>query len=415
MHNTKKSFILRLISAVIMTLMLAFFVSGCSKKGVVQTDITVAPSDEDYEYSEASISYAQNAIYSCLYAYEKEKSGAPNQEKINSLKKQAEKIQKAFPKTLEPKKYDSLFISLNANSDKIAKGLVLLGGDEKINGFEALKGAYLALTDTVDGEYIGELLYNAALVAYDEKYEAQISAYEKYGHEYMLDKANEYAEYKQVFISDIGAENVSRLIEYSLLIGDLYCGTAFDGDEISSFTNEEILIFFKSLDISCITVTALGYELILNSYAETVITDKSKSFFDKVIFEAARNGDISKLAVAIFEASSLIAESQAKLTTADIELLRQGSLDELIFTMIERFDEDAWARFDSALTQEINKEAYNALAKSYYGEGFDNYLQAGKSATIEDLKSSCGGDSFNKTLKEYIFGICPAFSYDMNF
>ena len=414
MHNTKKSFILRLISAAIMTLMLAFFVSGCSKKGVVQTDITVAPSDEDYEYSEASISYAQNAVYSCLYAYEKEKSGAPNQEKINSLKKQAEKIQKAFPKTLEPKKYDSLFISLNANSDKIAKGLVLLGGDEKIKGFEELKGAYLALTDTVDGEYIGELLYNAALVAYDEKYEAQISAYEKYGHEYMLDKANEYAEYKQVFISDIGAENVSRLIEYSLLIGDLYCGTAFDGDEISSFTNEEILIFFKSLDISCITVSARGYELILTTYAETIIVDKSKSFFDKVIFEAERNGDVSKLAVAIFEAASLIAESQAKLTTADIELLRQRSLDEFVFALIERFDEDAWARFDSTLTQEINKEAYNALARSYYGEGVDIYLQAGKSATLEELKSSCGDDSFNKTLKEYIFGICPAFSYDMN-
>ena len=272
MHNTKKSFILRLISAVIMTLMLAFLLSGCTHKKVTQTDITVTPNDESYEYSEAS-------VYSCLYAYEKEKSGAPNQEKINSLKKQAEKIQKSFPKTLEPKKYDSLFISLNANSDKIAKGLVLLGGDEKIKGFEELKGAYLALIDTVDGEYIGELLYSAALAAYDEKYEAQISAYEKYGQQYMLDKANEYAERKQTFISDIGAQNVSRLIEYSLLIGDLYCGTAFDGDEISSFTNEEILIFFKSLDISCITVSARGYELILTTYAETIIVDKSKSFF----------------------------------------------------------------------------------------------------------------------------------------
>lgn len=415
MHNTKKSFILRLISVAIMTLMLAFLLSGCTHKKVTQTDITVTPSDEDYEYSAASVSYAQNAVYSCLYAYEKEKSGAPNQEKINSLKKQAEKIQKSFPKTLEPKKYDSLFISLNANSDKIAKGLVLLGGDEKIKGFEELKGAYLALTDTVDGEYIGELIYNAALAAYDEKYEAQISAYEKYGQQYMLERANEYAERKQTFISDIGAENVSNLIEYALLIGDLYCGTAFDGDEISSFTNEEILIFFKSLDISCITVSARGYELILETYAETVIVDKSKSFFDKVIFEAERNGDVSKFAVAIFEAASLIAESQGKLTTADIELLRQGSFDELIFALIERFDDSDWARFDSALTQEINKEAYNALAKSYYGEGFDIYLQAGKSATLEELKASCGTDSFNKTLKEYIFGICPAFSYNMNF
>ena len=92
MHNTKKSFILRLISAVIMTLMLAFLLSGCTHKKVTQTDITVTPDDESYEYSEASVSYAQNAVYSCLYAYEKEKSGAPNQEKINSLKKQAEKI-----------------------------------------------------------------------------------------------------------------------------------------------------------------------------------------------------------------------------------------------------------------------------------------------------------------------------------
>ena len=66
---------------------------------------------------------------------------------------------------------------------------------------------------------------------------------------------------------------------------------------------------------------------------------------------------------------------------------------------------------------EINhyKDEYVKIAKEYYGSDFEEYLQSMQGASIDELKQACGTDSFNQTLKEYIFGICPAFSYNMNF
>ena len=71
-------------------------------------------------------------------------------------------------------------------------------------------------------------------------------------------------------------------------------------------------------------------------------------------------------------------------------------------------------KLDKALKTEINSDSYIKLAKNYYGEDFNKYLESYETASIEELKASMGSEYFYQTLKEYISGICPAFSYDMN-
>lgn len=391
-------------------------ICSCAKTPTIKTDIEITPQKEAYTYDSTIVSYAQNAIYTCLYEYETLNGGKElDSKEIEKLHTKAEKLQKTIPCTLEPSKYSELFVSLSTHSSEIVDGYMLLKNGDTVNGFSKLKKAYLALSNIASAEFVGEALYNAAIAGYEEKYSLQMEAYEKYGQKYMLDKANEYLNRRDTLVNDVGKESLSRLIRYFFLVGDLFYGNAFENGQINGFTNEEILIFIQSVDLSELAITEKGYELLLTTYGEAIIVDKSKTFFDKVMFEATQNKDVEKLAYFIKEMTILMSKAQEKMQSDDIELLRNGKSREFLFKCIERFDESDWKCFEKITSQEINVDDYNTLAISYYGEEFEAYLQDYKTVSLDELKASCGTDGFNQALKEYIAGICPAFSYDMNY
>ena len=416
MHIKTKTRILKKALSLAMLFVVALpLICSCAKSNVVKTDIEITPKNQSYTYSDESISYAQNAIYTCLYDYEKVREGSESQKDIDALQKKSKKIQACLPSTINQEAYYSFFFTLLSNSGDIANGLNMIKNNDVAQGFEKLGKSYHAFTDIVDNSYIAEIIYNYVLVSCDEKYEAQMKAYGKYGHGYLLDKANEYLEMKETIKTDIGKDNLARLIKYFFFVGNLYYGTGFDDAQLISFTDEEILIFIKSIDLSSLSITEKGYELIIASYGESVISDTNKTFFDKVMFEAYSNGDSQQMAVFTREMISLIASAQKDITLDDVAVLKEKKIKAFVYSLIQRFDDEEWERFDNACRQKINAEKYNTLAKSYYKENFEAYLESTSPATIGQLKEACGKDSFNQTLKEYIFGICPAFSYDMKF
>ncbi len=416
MHSKIKTKILKKALSLTMLFVIALpLICSCAKSNVVKTNIEITPENQSYTYSAESISYAQNAIYTCLYSYEKAREGSVSQKDIENLQKKSKKLQSCLPSTIDQDAYNSFFFTLSSNSKDIADGLNMIRGNDAKTGFEKLEKVYRALIDVVNKDYIAEVIYNYILVSCDEKYEAQMKAYNEYGYDYMLDKANEYLEMKDIVKTDIGKGNIVRLINYFFFVGNLYYGTGFDGAQLISFTEEEILIFIKSIDLSSLSITEKGYELIIASYGESIINDTNKTFFDKVMFEAYNNGDSQQMAIFTREMISLIASAQKDITLDDVELLKDKETKSFFYSLIQHFDDEAWVRFDNACKQKINVEKYNALAKSYYKEDFEVYLENTSPATIEELKDACGTDSFNQTLEEYIFGICPAFSYDMKF
>ena len=113
----------------------------------------------------------------------------------------------------------------------------------------------------------------------------------------------------------------------------------------------------------------------------------------------------------IFDFISLL---EKNITIDDIPLLRENKIDELFASVSLRIEQNEWEKLDKALKTEINSDSYIKLAKNYYGEDFNKYLESYETASIEELKASMGSEDFYQTLKEYISGICPAFSYDMN-
>ena len=392
---------------VLMAILLLLISCSCGKNP--KNEIVITPESE-YTYSKEYIAYAETVIFNFMCDIK-----GINQSEIDKLQARAEKINNSLPKTLDQKTYYKFYSSLSSHSEQIAQGIKEINGENPTQGFEKIKKAYLELTSIANSEYIGAILYNTMLVILDEKYDAQIKAYEKDDKQIFLDKANEYKANKEILINEIGKENISRLVKHTLFLGDLYYGGAFEDDQIKAFTNEELLIFVKSLDLSELTITEKGYELILSTCGEATILIEEKSFLTKVLFEASKNGDTKQMGTFLKELIAILSSTQEKMTIEDIELLRQNKANEVINRMLSRLENKEWERLDIVCKQEINKDAYNKLASEYYGGEFDEYLSAGRKATINELIDSCGKESFNQTLKEYIFGICPAFSYDMNF
>lgn len=405
----------RMLLLILSTIIMLVMFAGCGGKDV-KNGIEITPENENYVYSEQIAEYAKNSIYTLLYnAQTSNGEEQISKNDVEKLQSRAEKIEKSLPRSIDQGKYTLLFKTLNAHSEEIVSGFELLKGESPNLGLEKLKKAYFDLTNVASSEYIGDILYYTVLVIFDEKYDAQMKSYEESGKQYMLDKANEYLENKNTFINEVGRENVERLIKYSLFFGDLYCDGAFDGEQIASFTDEEILIFIKSIDLSSLTVSEKGYELILSLYGDLVVINSQKTFFDKIMFKASQNGDTYEMASFLKESISLVGKAQGKLTLEDIQLLREGKSNRVLERAVGRLEKSDWEHFDTVCKQQINKEEYIRLAKEYYGEDFQAYLDTSKSATIDELKDACGKDSFNQTLKEYIFGICPAFSYGMKF
>ncbi len=392
---------------VLMAILLLLISCSCGKNP--KNEIVITPESE-YTYSKEYIAYAETVIFNFMCDIK-----GINQSEIDKLQARAEKINNSLPKTLDQKTYYKFYSSLSSHSEQIAQGIKEINGENPTQGFEKIKKAYLELTGIASSEYIGAILYNTMLVILDEKYDAQIKAYEKDDKQIFLDKANEYKANKEILINEIGKENISRLVKHTLFLGDLYYGGAFEDDQIKAFTNEELLIFVKSLDLSELTITEKGYELILSTCGEATILIEEKSFLTKVLFEASKNGDTKQMGTFLKELIAILSSTQEKMTIEDIELLRQNKANEVINRMLSRLENKEWERLDIVCKQEINKDTYNKLASEYYGGEFDEYLSTGRKATINELIDSCGKESFNQTLKEYIFGICPAFSYDMNF
>jgi hypothetical protein len=152
---------------------------------------------------------------------------------------------------------------------------------------------------------------------------------------------------------------------------------------------------------------------LLNAYGEANIKNAGKSFFNRVIFSASQNGDSKEFAKTAKQIASIISKLKEKMTVDGFDALRNGDKNKFILNVLENFDENEWEEFDSAMPRNIDTEKYIALATEWYGEAFEVYLESYEVATLEELKASCGTQDFYKTLKEYVAGICPAFSYSL--
>ena len=395
--------------------LIALAFAGCSRKDDKKKNIEleIIPTENDFAIGDNVKNEAEKVVFSLLCSYQEKKTGTLKNEAKVKAEKQAKSVIENGEFALEEANYNKAFKIIKKNETEIAKGLVDFMAGDLESGAQLLKPAYKELTKESSSRVLSEIIYQLAICEFDVRYEKQMEAYDRLGTPYLLEKAKEYEKGKELFKSDVGSKNIDALIKYGFVYVELFYGNAFEGNFIDTFSNEEILLFIKELELDQISITDTGWTLLLTAYGEANIKNVSRSFLNRVLFSASQNGDSKSFAHMVKELVSLASIAQEKMTVADIEYLRQGDKNGFLLSLLSNFDENDWKSFDSAMPREIKSDTYISLAKEKYGIEFEAYLETYKTATLEELKSSSGTPDFYKILKEYIAGICPAFSYGM--
>ncbi|MBQ3041492.1 MAG: hypothetical protein IJD42_07850 [Clostridia bacterium] len=402
------------IIALLMLLFAVIIVAGCAKsKPENNIQLEVIPNENDYSITDNTKRYATDAVFSLLCKYQEKKTGTLGNEAKVKAEKQANSIIQNGEFNLREEQYKKSFDIIEKRQNEIADGIISIMDGNLENGVKELKSAYTELNSLSSTSALSEIVYQLALCEFDMRYEKQMAAYDRLGTPYLLEKADEYKRGKEIFISDVGSKNIDLLIKHTLACAELFYGGAFESGFINSFSNDEILVFLKELQLDKITVTDTGWTLLLTAYGEASIKNVSKSFINRVLFSASQNGDSKEFAHSMKELISLASIAQQRMTADDIEYLRNGDENGFLLSILSNFDENDWLAFDNAMPKNIKSDTYISHAKTKYGADFEAYLESYKVSTLEELKASQGTPDFYKTLKEYIAGICPAFSYGL--
>ena len=120
---------------------------------------------------------------------------------------------------------------------------------------------------------------------------------------------------------------------------------------------------------------------------------------------------MEKLADVTSDAVVLLGHLLQNLTVEDIDLLKSEDYPHLIASAFSRFGDEEWRHFESFVSIEWTKEAYDELARNEYGKAYDEYLNNRRTYSLEELKSAQGADEFYERLMGYIAACAPHISY----
>ena len=412
----KKLNIVKAISIFVALLLSTLSLLGCTpQKNTVKDKIEIISKEEIPKYKDSTKQTAKDSVYSLLYLYKESTSEKITSEDKANMQRLSQAVVNGTESIIDEEKYLLIFEKIDEYSSKIVEGVSQIKASEILDGMNTIKPVYKEISNLGGKKLVGEIIYSLAMCNFDIKYDKQMVAYEKYGESYILDKANDYLRAKEILENEIGISNINVLIEYGFVYAELFAGGALENDLLSEFSDEEILIFIKNLELEKITVGEKGWTMLFAIYGEGAVKSTSKSFFDRAMFSASQNGDVNELGRSTKELLPILAIAQKRLTISDVALLREGKTDAFLVSLISKLTDDEWDSLDKAMPKDFDHDKYVDLAKKHYGEDFSDYLSTYKTSNLEDLKSSQGTDNFYKTLKEYIAGICPAFSYGMDF
>ena len=392
------------LTAIILALTCLYSFCGCDKKQQKSKNSIVIAQEENH--SKQTEAYAESVILSILkYAVQKEMGVTPSDAVVKKLTERAKDVQSIIASTpIHEDVYRTFMSRVKVHGNKVID--VALDYDE--SDFSTIKEVYLDLTSVVGSDYLGGVLYDLCAYTYQYKYEQAILDYEEYGYSFLLLDAKRYQSELNVLKNEVGKNNFITAIKNTFAFADLFLSKGAQSQQLSAFTDTEILLFIKSLDVSSLTITDAGWELLL-SYA---IPSDSDNYLLKLL-SLMKEHDLTEGAKALNVGVKLVSNSIDRWTEEDAYLLRQGDFHALIKASFARFDDDDWKLFESATTCEFESEDYEALAMETYGDAYVQYKQNLTVFTLSDLKTAVNEENFYEILRGYVAGISPAFSYGM--
>ena len=361
---------------------------------------------QEQPHTQETEAYAETVIFSMLkYAVQQKAGVEPNDKIIEKLKGIAKDIQAV---TASVPLHDSLYRTFMEKVESGGKAVVdeVLANGEK--GFDATKSMYLDLSSIVGVDYVGGTLYELCVYFYQYQYTQNMENYEKYGYTYMKLDAEKYQAEKQALENGVGKNNFITILKSGFAFADLFFYNGISAEQFASFTDAEVLTFIQALDISSLSVTEEGWQLLLSR----AIPNEGGMYAMKLL-NLMKQHDLSEGAKALDCGMKLLANAKARWTETDVAHLRTGDISAVIQTAFERFNDADWALFERMTTIKVNEEYYDTLAVETYGEAYLQYKEDLTVYTLTELRSAVGQEDFDKVLRGYIAGISPAISYGM--
>lgn len=392
------------LTAILLALTCVFAFFGCDNKQPKGNDTIVISQEKNH--SKQTEEYAESVILSILkYAVQKKTGVTPNDVMVEKLTERAISVQAIMASTpIHEDVYKEFMACIKVHGNSVVDAVL----DYDESDFSAIKEAYLDLTSVVGSDYLGGVLYDLLEYTYQYKYEQAMLDYEEYGYSFLLLDAKRYQLEQAILKSDVGKTNFTIALKNAFAFADLFLSKGVQSEQLSAFTDTEILLFIKSLDISSLTITDAGWQLLL-SYA---IPSDGDVYASKLL-ALMKQHDLSELASGLNKCVKLLSNSVIRWNEYDASLLRNGDFYALMQSSFKRFDNEDWKLFESITTCEFEREHYEALAMETYGEAYVQYKQNLAVFTLDDLKTAVNEENFYEVLRGYVAGISPAFSYGM--
>ena len=361
-------------------------------------------------YSEAAISYAEETFFTVLLHYAR-KSGLqtiPEKTQVR-LRETAKEIALI---TAENPVQEAIYLS--AMDEIRSRGASVM---DELSAFSLAEGTlnetralYLSLSQILEPALVTETFYRLLVFRYDYLYEDARAKYEQYGYVQHQRLSEALLKEKTVFTEEIGKDGFSAVLSQALVLSDLFASDALSKEEMAAFTDAELLLFIKSLELSATEIGDAGWCLI---FEKLLPKAGGEAFASHILAAMRENGDYKNVAEGMNDLFALIAAACERLTSDEIALLRAKDTEAALQTVMRKFTKEDFARLEKIAGASLQKDAYHTLALSFYGEDYAAYAAKMQPIDLETLRDSLDDATFYESLERYIAGISPAFSYGM--
>jgi len=411
---------LKLIIIIALCLIFAVPFSACQKPQQNLTNgITVAP-DAVVEYSPATISRAKRAVYDFLcILHQNVGNTVLSKDTENKYLLLAEDVVNiAKEENISEQEFLEYFDDLEKNDGIYAVAVAnVKKGVATESDQDVLKKAFNKVTALWGSETVASVLYELSVYRYQSKNDEHMKTYETYKDKteeiYVtlanLEKQNalKAEQDNNTLKTEIKKENFIPMVKLASFVLELFFGGGLDGAFTASLTNQEVVLILKGIDFSGIDVSPKGWELVLSLLEEVVGTSYQK----ELVRTAVKLGDVKLLAQKMQDVVELLLDVQKRIDDTQADRIRSGDKDGFISLAFNAFSDTDWEKFYGVTSIQINKDEYEKVATSHFGQEYTEYKNKLIVYTFEDLKWAKGGDGFSEKLEGYFAGICPAFIY----
>ena len=376
------------------------------QQGIVITQAPVVP------YSAEALAYAEEVFYPLILRYAQSQGLFLTTSVKAHYRTVAAEIAAITAKNpVKESLYTEALQAVSLRGEAVVDELVAYseGKGESLAETAAL---YRELSALFDSKAVLKVFYELLLYSCDYQYRDAMEKYAQYKRETFRKQAESALAQKRVIQDSIGEEPFCALFSGALVFGDLFFGGALEAEQLAAFSDEEILAFIRSMELSAVDIESEGWKLILEKAIPASVRDNGA--YPLHLFSAAKaNGDLAAIAGICNDVFATLSAVVSHLTAEEIALFRSGAHEAAIAGAVARFTDAEWERLSRIGALSLQKEKYHALALGLYEADYAAYAESLTPLTAAELRSEIGKETFYESLERFVFGISPALSYGM--